>query len=344
MKVLAQYVIALALIAVSSATNAAVVLQYHHVSDSTPRSTSLSEEEFRSHMAWLQRNNFTVIALSQLIERIKEGSLHPEQRLASITFDDTGETVCTTAAPLLLKRGWPFTVFINTEAMRGSRQCSWQQLNDLLPSGLLTLGNHSHSHAHMSTRLNSENNQQWRRRITEEITQAAQIIEQHTGEKTTLLAYPYGEYNSEIQAISTTLGYSALGQQSGAIGNNSDLSALPRFPLSGVYANIDTIDQKLLSLPFPLAKATLQFADDKQTDTADSSNAPLLTLTLSEVLPTAVRCFMGSGEHLLTQRNSTVISVQTTVLLPPGRHRYNCTAQSNQPGRFYWYSQQWLQP
>jgi len=345
MKTLANWFFTLVLITVASVSNAAVILQYHHISDSTPRSTSLSEEEFRSHMAWLQRNQFTVIALPQLIERIKEGSLSPQQRLAIISFDDTGETVCSTAAPLLLKRKWPFTIFVNTEAMQGSRQCSWQQLNDLLPSGLLTLGNHSHSHAHMTKRLSGEKDVQWRARITKEISQAADLIKQHTGEKTTLFAYPYGEYNSDIQAISTALGYSSVGQQSGAIGNNSDLSALPRFPLSGLYSNIDTIAPKLLSLPFPLQRATLHFEDSKMSKTGATTNpAPQLELTLSEVLPDAIRCFLGSGEHLTTQSNSAVIKVQTTAALPPGRHRYNCTARSSQPGRFYWYSQQWLQP
>jgi len=338
MKTLANWFFGLALFTATHFSNAAVILQYHHVSDSTPRSTSLSEKEFRAHLAWLQRNKFTIIALPQLIKRIQEGSLSPQQRLASISFDDTGETVCSTAAPLLLERKWPFTVFINTEAMQGSSQCSWQQLNDLLPSGLLTLGNHSHSHSHMTKRLSGENDSQWRARITEEISRAADIIEQRTGQKTTLLAYPYGEYNSEMQVISTAMGYSAVGQQSGAIGNNSDLSALPRFPLSGIYANIDTIDPKLLSLPFPLQAATLQ--------TGNSANglAPLLELTLSKVLPSPVRCFLGSGEHLTTQSNSAVIRVQATTALPSGRHRYNCTARSNQAGRFYWYSQQWLQP
>jgi hypothetical protein len=141
-----------------------------------------------------------------------------------------------------------------------------------------------------------------------------------------------------------------VGQQSGAIGNNSDLSALPRFPLSGIYANRNTIDQKLLSLPFPLQQATLLFepAGTGGSNTPDSaggnSPAPVLELTLSETLAAPIQCFMGSGEHLLTQNHSAVITVQTKSLLPAGRHRYNCTAASKQAGRYYWYSQQWLQP
>lgn len=332
---------------------AAVILQYHHVSNHTPRTTSLSIEEFNQHMQWLENNQFSIIPLPQLITKIKQGKLNNLEKIASISFDDTGETVCQNAAPLLLKRKWPFTIFINTEAMHGSRQCSWKSINKLQKSGLLTIGNHSHSHLHMLDKLQNEKGAEWLQRIKSEILKAEEIIEKNTGEQTNILAYPYGEYNQQIQQLVKSMDYTAVGQQSGAVGNSSDLTALPRFPLSGVYANMDTISTKLLSLPFPIKNYSLihsknvRRANNAQEKSSlldhREGNAPLLKVELRERMETSVQCFLGNGERISTTQTKTAFSTQYPSALKPGRNRYNCTAASALPGRFYWYSQQWVQ-
>ena len=41
------------------------VLQYHHVSESTPASTSLSPERFAEHLQWLVDNEFVIGSLPE---------------------------------------------------------------------------------------------------------------------------------------------------------------------------------------------------------------------------------------------------------------------------------------
>ncbi len=327
--------------------SSAVILQYHHVSDSTPRSTSLNVNEFTAHLEWLERNHFTVIPLPELIYRIKTKQLTPEERLVSITFDDTGKSVCTNAAPLLVDRQWPFSVFINTGIMTNSSmsQCSWTELKKLQNTGLLHIGNHSHSHLHMTADGATKDIGLWQEQMRKEVISAEQIIEKNLGVRPRIFAYPYGEFDQQLQKIVENLGYSAVGQHSGAVGNNSELGALPRFPLSGVYADIRFLADKLLSVPFPLLKDKIEHYRSSLVPIkkAPINKAPLLTLILSEPIKSRVQCFLGNGQPIDTVQTEERISAQSQTELIPGRNRYNCTAISPHNGRFYWYSRQWIQ-
>ena len=65
----------------------AVISVYHHVSNSTPPSTSLSPAAFRAHLSFLAENNFTVLPLTQILTTLNDGEDLPERTVA-ITFDD----------------------------------------------------------------------------------------------------------------------------------------------------------------------------------------------------------------------------------------------------------------
>ncbi len=64
---------------------AAVILQYHHVSNDTPASTSISPEQFEAHMQYLADNSFRVVALSEIMNSITKQQPIPDKTVA-ITF------------------------------------------------------------------------------------------------------------------------------------------------------------------------------------------------------------------------------------------------------------------
>lgn len=327
----------------------AVILQYHHVSESTPRITSVTADEFISHLNWLEMNSFKVIALESLVQQIQSKQLDPNAQTAVITFDDTGSSVCETAWPILKRKQLPFTVFINTAIMLtpNKSQCSWEALKTMQASGLMTVANHSHNHLHMINHRDYDSKKQWADTMRGEIQEAQTVLEDKLNVTTNLFAYPYGEYNEELQTIVEKMGYVALGQQSGAVGPNSDLTALPRFPLSGIYANMKSFGDKMLSLPFPIK--TLEITGNpiypKSRFSFRKLQPPELSITLTpgaEKIASGTQCYSGTGKKIPTIQNKLTISAQGHQPLAPGRNRYNCTAPSNQSGRFYWFSNQWL--
>ena len=133
--------IAMMLLSSASATHAnssdhAVGLVYHHVSTTTPASTSVSPPQFDAHLAFLERKQFNIWPLGRILQALRQGEAIPDNTVA-ITFDDASLSVYTEVFPRMQVRGWPFTVFVNTEAVeRGyGNTMSWQQLREIARAG-----------------------------------------------------------------------------------------------------------------------------------------------------------------------------------------------------------------
>lgn len=325
----------------SAGAHTAVVLQYHHISEKTPAATSLSPELFREHMVHLKQEGYSIVPLETLVASLKTGEALPDKAVA-ITFDDGYDSVYTAAFPVLKDYGWPFTVFVNTQPLQQSLSqfVSWDQLREMAEAGA-TIANHSYSHPHFQRRRTGESEGEWRKRIKDEILNAEETIAKETGQQHRILAYPYGEYDQATKALLAELDFVAFGQQSGPVGSNDDLQALPRFPFGGAYGGMDDFKVKVASLPMPLAEVDVHGGGERLKDALlpQSVERPRLTLTLAEDgLARRVQCFAsGQGGVPLEVEGRRVIA-QAKTSLPVGRSRYNCTATSNQAGRFYWYS------
>ncbi|GAB1261800.1 polysaccharide deacetylase family protein [Aurantivibrio plasticivorans] len=326
-----------------SSSQAAVVLQYHHISDETPASTSTSPDLFAEHLAAIKRLNYQVVKLESLASLLREGKALPDKTVA-ITFDDGYSSVYDNAYPLLKQYGFPFTVFVNTAPIeRGSSLfVSWAQLNEMANDGA-TIANHSHSHSHFLRKNNEETDAEWRTRIGDDIKITEALITKHTGQQHGLLAYPYGEYNLAVQEIVAALDVLAFGQQSGPLNSIDHLQALPRFPFGGRYGTVDDFVTKLKSVPMPLVSAAV--TDDRGRPLNDvilpqGHTKPQVSITLSnQYLAQRVQCYASGQGAIPVTVTGAVVHTKATQDLPIARSRYNCTAPSEESGRYYWYSQ-----
>jgi peptidoglycan/xylan/chitin deacetylase (PgdA/CDA1 family) len=324
--------------------SAAVVILYHHVSDTTPKSTSISPAAFEAQMDYLAQNNFTVVPLLELTEKLRKGEPLPDKTVA-ISFDDSYASVYESAFPRLKKRGWPFTFFVNTDAVgTGKIFVNWDQLREMAKAGA-TIANHSSSHTHLPRREGSESAAQWRDRITQDINNAQQKIKQEIGTAPMILAYPFGEYDVDVQRVAKKLGYIAFGQQSGALYGKGDLQSVPRFPFGGSFTALDDFILKVNTKPMPLTEVEF-YGDNKQKQEnliVREGEKPWLVLTLSDdSLLKKINCFATGQGAITTAVIDNKLWVQPNKPLGAGRTRYNCTAYAGEKGRFYWYTQQWL--
>jgi biofilm PGA synthesis lipoprotein PgaB len=324
--------------------SAAVVLLYHHVSDKTPKSTSISPAAFEAQMDYLEKNNFAVVPLLALTEKLRKGEPLPDKTVA-ISFDDSYVSVYESAFPRLQKRGWPFTFFVNTDAVgTGKVFVTWDQLREMAQAGA-TIANHSSSHTHLPRRESGESAAQWRERITQEINNAQQTIKTEIGSAPMILAYPFGEYDTEVQRIAKKLGYIAFGQQSGALYSEGDLQAVPRFPFGGSFSDLDDFILKVNAKPMPVSRVEFYADNKKKADNliVRQGEKPWLVLTLADAsLLKKINCFASGQGAIVTEVIDNKVWVQPNKPLPSGRTRYNCTAYTGEKGRFYWYTQQWL--
>ncbi|MFO7550434.1 MAG: polysaccharide deacetylase family protein [Haliea sp.] len=315
--------------AAPGASDHGVVLLYHHVSESTPPSTSVTPDRFRQHLDYLADNGFNVIALNELLSRGLSGQPLPENAVA-ITFDDAYLSVYTEAAPMLASRGWPFTLFLASQPLDDGVQgyMSWRQAEELLEMGG-DIGSHSHSHDYLARRQDGENDGQWRRRVETEIDQNLQRIATKLEVEVTAFAYPFGEYNQALKSMVKSRGLYGVAQQSGAVGRHTDPQQIPRFPMATGHDDIDRLKLAVNSQPLPVV-------DERRDSTS-------LTLVLVDSGVPPISCFSAGGESIAVTK---VDEARYRVELPAtgaGRNRVNCTAPTGaNTGEFYWHSYLWL--
>ncbi len=316
-----------------------VILQYHHIDETSPAITSTRPAQFAAHMAYLFDSGFEVWPLERLVEAVRDNSTTPE-KVVAITFDDAYGSIYQNAFPLLRAYGWPFTIFVATAPV-GTQENSfltWDQLREMKAHGA-TIANHSHSHAHLLRKLDNESTASWRKRIAADIMQAQQRLTTELGDTPRYLAYPYGEYNNDILKIVRDLGFTGFGQQSGAFGATSDFAVLPRFPFGGVYNEQSSFEIKVDSLPLPVAAVQVDPLLD------DSETMPTLRLTFdkdSDLRLSALNCFGPGGTRLALEWQGNTVTATTSTPVPVARSRYNCTMPTTKGGRFYWFSQMWI--
>lgn len=321
------------------ADNQAVILQYHHIASNTPRSTSVTADEFRQHMEYLRDNGFTVRGLPEVLAALRDGTPLPD-KTAVLTFDDAYVSVYETAFPLLQQYDWPFTIFVPS-GLIGSNAglyASWDQLREMGEAGA-TLANHSVNHAYLLERLQGEDENVWLNRIEQEVVQAEQQILQQTGQSHKLHAYPYGEYDTRIQQLVERLGYIGIGQHSGPINATSDFTALPRFPFSGIYTPLRTYAPKVNSLAF-----NVKIVEPQELLTDQASPSAVIDFD-GDYRYDALTCYDNDQPMKLTliDEAERQYRLESNVKHTSRRFRYNCTAPGRD-GRYYWFSVPWINP
>ena len=334
----------------------AIILQYHHVSTTTPHATSISPAQLSEHLQWLKDNNFQVWPLPKIISTLQHNSSDNKvsnilpDRVVAITFDDGYHNNYQHAYPLLKKFNYPFTIFLNTKPVNDAYKShlNWLQIKEMSENGA-TIANHTKTHPYMLRLNDNETAEQWHQRMKDEIISAETSIEQHTGQSEKLFAYPYGESSPQLRGLLRSMGYTSFAQYSGPISSGSNFSQLPRFALSGNYTNLDSFAQKMLTLPLPISEVTA-IAEINDGVLPYSNKRPALKLVLEgdAIKASVISCFAsGQGAMDIEVLDSNKLTIRPRDDIPVGRSRYNCTARvarsdSNEAVRFHWFSYQWI--
>lgn len=324
----------------SCRAHALVILQYHHIDTQTPAATSTAPDTFAQHLKLIKQEGFEVITLEQVASLIRDNQPLPDKTVL-ISFDDSYSSIFNTAFPLLKQYNYPFVVFANTAPVQAKQKgfMTWEQLKVLTEHGG-SIANHTASHTHMVRKKQGETLAQWRERITQDIQQANQLIKKHTGQNHRVLAYPYGEFNPEIQLLLEDMDYLGVGQHSGPV-PQGERYAIPRFPMGGAYGGNDDFLLKLKTLPLNNLKAAL-LVEDKHVafnPIISAQRQPTIVLSLNqpEILD-RLNCYVSpKGDTHKERLSPSAASYRARAPLAAGRSRYNCTAKADQ-GRYYWLS------
>ena len=200
--------------------NAQVIIYGYHRFEKTVHrpDTEMTPEMFEAQMKELKDKNIAVIGMQDFLAW-KRGEKGIPPRAAVITFDDGWKSQYEVGWPIMKKYGYPFTLFIYTEGVKGMKYgggaaMSWEMLAEMRDAGV-DIQAHSATHQDLrkpydkvqKKRLNPEEYQQW---LTAEIIGSKQLLEQKLGIRVNCFAVPFGYVNDEVRAFITKAGYEAI--------------------------------------------------------------------------------------------------------------------------------------
>lgn len=205
----------------------ATVLIYHRVGGGTSDELDVTAGQFERHVDILGRHD--VVALDAALDRLDAGDESPS---VVLTFDDGFGDVYENAWPVLREHGLPFLVYLcsafvgTTMRWEGSTAqgapgigLTWDQLGEMVESGLCTVGNHTHTHARPE-------------QITEEeLDVCSEAIERHLGVRPRHFTYPWGV---AVPALEPALRDRFRSCSTGELGRNApdaDRARLRRVPV-----------------------------------------------------------------------------------------------------------------
>ena len=191
------------------------ILLYHQIADlprhRDPRNLAVSPELFERQMAYLHRNGYRCMQLSQVVRSIIEG-LPQVKKAFALTFDDGYKDVYSTVWPILSDFSFTATIFFVTgcagresawEGQSGSLAApllSWSDARDMSRAGL-TFGSHTVTHPYL-TRLEHA-------QAARELRESRLMLQDQLDAEGDLFSYPYSAHTPAVRQMVADSGYIA---------------------------------------------------------------------------------------------------------------------------------------
>ena len=137
---------------------------------------------FERQLVWL-REHERVLGLDEALDDPEGGVV--------VTIDDGYADLVDTVLPLLVRYRIPVTLYLATSlvdgesaAAGGGRRLSWAALREVVETGLVTMGSHTHDHANLARATERD--------ARDQMTRANDLIEDRLGVACRHFAYPWG--------------------------------------------------------------------------------------------------------------------------------------------------------
>jgi len=263
--------------------NQVVVVTYHHVTDQSNQRYVIEPDQFAKHMAFLYENNFHPITLSEFLRFVETGVLEKENAVL-ITFDDGYESYYTHAFPILKQYQFPSVNFLITGRLRDTAErkrmnmttpLSYQQVQELLASGLVEVGSHTYSlheqevsnewgelgpetaPVYLKDLNRLEDDQEYRDRLYVDLTLSRVSLSELVGQPVETLSLPFGFMNETVLQVAQQTGYRyVFNSNPGVVRAGVNRMAIPRY-------DVGLRDFNVLKLHQLFRKAQMEFEGEQ---------------------------------------------------------------------------------
>lgn len=199
------------------------ILTYHRFNPhGSPGATTVSTPVFAAQMARIAERGIQVVELRTVVSG--EG-LPP--RAVAITADDGHRSVYTEMFPILKRHGFHATLFLNPPGLGQGNYLRWEELAEMIASGLMDCEPHTTSHPHFPSEQARRTKEDYAQFVARELAGPRQVLAARLGGARDLLAWPFGVHNPELEAAAAAAGYRAAF----ALGGRAAAAGAPRFAI-----------------------------------------------------------------------------------------------------------------
>jgi len=283
-----------------------IIFCYHLLVDKVRYpGTEITPAAFEAQMKELKDRGITVIPMQDLLAW-KRGEKNIPPRCAVISFDDGWKSQYEVAWPIMKKFGYPFTMFIYTEGVRGGSlggggAITWEQLADMRDNGI-DIEAHSATHQDLReghtitlaspggkktrTKLTGPQYEEW---VQNEVVGSKELLERRLGIKVNCFAVPFGNYNEHVKELARNAGYEAMFTVYGQpITFTSPLDSLGRYAIEANKPKVFADAVKMIGTSTGGAAAVAEVgAKDLASQPADGATVrtalPLIKANLSGI-------------------------------------------------------------
>ena len=211
-------------------TRSAAVLVYHRFGQQISDSTTTRTAVFRKQIEALRSSGYHIIPLNELISGLYGTSPLPYKALA-ITVDDGHSSFYEDVLPIVRRERIPITLFIYPSAIsNASYAMTWAQLQEAMATGLVQIESHTYWHPNFLLESKRMEKHAYRRFVQDQFVHAREVLKRKLGTEATLLAWPFGIFDRELEFMAEQAGYRAafaLGNRNS--NSNDNVFALPRY-------------------------------------------------------------------------------------------------------------------
>ena len=209
------------------------IFVYHNFEPTKKGSMTISTQKFGAQLQWLKSNGFTVIPLKEAVSYLEGKTASIPAKSVVVTIDDGRETVYTQALPIIQQYHIPVTLFIYPSVIsHESYALTWEQLDSLKKTGLFDIQSHTYSHPNFKQAKKHMTAEKYARFVQYELSRPKQILDEKTGSSITLLAWPFGIYNTGLEQAAAKAGYQMAFTIDYRCATRSDKAmAVPRYML-----------------------------------------------------------------------------------------------------------------
>lgn len=200
------------------------IVMYHQVKNVNLSKDVISLQELEYDFKYLKKRNYNTITMTELIDYVYNDKKIPDNPII-ITFDDGYLTTYKNVFPLIKKYDIKIVLSIIgkstddfTQVMSkniNSAHLNWNQLNEMISSGLVEVQNHSYDlHTKVygrngCTQKSNETFEEYKEVLSEDLKKLQMRLLQYSGVTPNAFTYPYGRYNENTVKVIKELGFKA---------------------------------------------------------------------------------------------------------------------------------------